>query len=45
MTLEQAEEIKTKIEELNKSFSPIKLRFGMYRNDKYDSEEDSTADV
>jgi hypothetical protein len=41
MTKVEAEEIKTKIEELNKSFSPIKLRFGMYRNDKYDSEEDN----
>ena len=40
MTKVEAEEIKTKIEELNKSFSPIKLRFGMYRNE-YNSAEDN----
>ena len=41
MTKEQAEEIKIQIEELNKRFAPVELRFDMYRNDKYDSSEDN----
>jgi hypothetical protein len=40
MTQTEAEHIKTKIEELNKRFSPVRLSFDMYRN-KYDSEEDN----
>jgi hypothetical protein len=34
MTKEQAEEIKTTIEELNKLYAPITLSFDMYRNPK-----------
>ena len=41
MTKEQAEDIKIQIEELNKRFAPVELRFDMYRNDKYDSSEDN----
>jgi hypothetical protein len=35
------EHIKTKIEELNKRFAPIRLSFDMFRNNKYDSSEDN----
>lgn len=41
MTQTEAEEIKIQIEEFNKSFAPVELRFDMYRNDKYDSSEDN----
>ena len=41
MTQEQAEAIKTKIEELNKRFAPIELSFDMFRNSKYDSSENN----
>ena len=41
MTKYQADEIKIQIEELNKRFAPVELRFDMYRNDKYDSSEDN----
>ncbi len=41
MTKSEAEDIKTKIEELNIRFAPIHLSFDMYRYDKYDSSEDN----
>ena len=41
MTQTEAEDIKIQIEELNKRFAPVELRFDMYRNDKYDSSEDN----
>ena len=41
MTQKEAEEIKNRIEDLNKRYAPIKLNFDMYRNDKYDSSEDN----
>ena len=41
MTQKEAEEIKNRIEDINKRYAPIKLNFDMYRNDKYDSSEDN----
>jgi hypothetical protein len=41
MTQTEAELIKTKIEEFNKRFAPIQLSFDMYRNNRYDSNEDN----
>jgi hypothetical protein len=41
MTQKEAEEIKNRIEDINKGYAPIKLSFDMYRNDKYDSSEDN----
>jgi len=41
MTQTEAELIKTKIEEFNKRFAPIQLNFDMFRNNRYDSEEDN----
>ena len=41
MTQTEAEDIKIQIEELNKRFAPVELRFDMYRNDKYDSSEEN----
>jgi hypothetical protein len=40
MTQTEAEDIKTQIEELNKRFAPIKLRFDMCRNN-YDTSDDN----
>jgi hypothetical protein len=41
MTQTEADLIKTKVEELNKRFAPIQLSFDMFRNNKYDSDEDN----
>jgi hypothetical protein len=41
MTQTEAEAIKAKVEELNKRFAPIQLSFDMFRNNKYDSDEDN----
>jgi hypothetical protein len=40
MTITEAEDIKTQIEELNKRFAPVVLRFDMCRN-KYDTNDDN----
>jgi hypothetical protein len=39
MTKEQAEEIKTTIDELNKLYHPLTLSFDMYRNPKEDHDD------
>ena len=36
MTLEQAQTLKNKVEELNKLYAPITLSFDMFRNPKED---------
>ena len=41
MTQKEAEDIKNRIEDINKRYAPITLNFDMYRNDKYDSSEDN----
>ena len=39
MTLEQANKIKNKVEELNKLYAPITLSFDMFRNPKEDHDD------